>query len=268
MLFELRSDKYTWTFLRIKKNKLDAVATSLSGTYDETLLRGATHEQRLSSTYLNTLDPPVGRSVVPHLFTKWFYRRRQEDPHEFLFDDRNGVLKECQAPTLHSLLRGRDHPWLVCSNSTCSDPTNDGQPWRRRATGFEDFTHLSLPLVQEDIKDGHMLLLSSVQEALTGFLKPEQMSTGFAWNCQVCGSTAPPFKVSDIISAPEVLMLQLNRWAHHREQGALLHRVEPNREISFGSQQYSLCSFVCHIGTTVKSGHYTCCVKNPCPRGE
>ena len=120
----------------------------------------------------------------------------------------------------------------------------------------------------KNIKDGHMLPLSSVQEALTGFLKPEQMSTGFAWNCQVCGSTAPPFKVSDIISTPEVLMLQLNRWADSEEQGALLHRVESNREISFGSRQYSLCSFVCHIGPTPNSGHYSCCVKNPCPRGE
>ena len=63
--------------------------------------------------------------------------------------------------------------------------------------------------------------------------------------------------------------MQLKRWAQTEEQeGALLHRVEPNREITFGSRRYSLCSFVSHIGPTTIRGHYSCCIKNPCARGD
>jgi len=94
------------------------------------------------------------------------------------------------------------------------------------------------------------------------------MSTDFAWTCQICGSTAPPSKVSDITRTPEVLMLQLKRWAGREELGALLHRVEANQMLTFGDREYSLCSFVSHIGPIPKAGHYTCCVKNPSARGE
>ena len=227
-------------------------------------------EQRLASTYLNTLGNPVGTAVIPFLFTNKLYRRQQEDPHEFLFDAINGVLAPHQAPTLHSLLCGRDHSWLVCSSSSCSHIATTGQPWRRRTTGYEDFTNISLPLVQQHDKhtDTVPACYSSVQEALTAFLKPERMSTGFAWTCQVCGSTAPPFKESHITHTPQVLMLQLKRWAARKERGALLNRVKTNRVITFAGHQYSLCSFVCHQGTNAKSGHYTCCVKQPCPRGD
>lgn len=224
-------------------------AVSISGTHREPVIAPAIlHEERLAVTYVTSLRAPSetdniarGRAIIPYLFTHRFYHRNQEDANEFL----QALMTEADAPRLHRICQGLDTPILRCRY--CHSERRSAPEW---------FNWLSLPLVHDGVN-----LHMTVQEALNAYFEPELLTdTDFRYRCDnaECQSVELPYKVHDLTVLPHVLCLQLKRWRTNRVEDALLHDVRCDEEIQCNDTIYVLKSVVCHMGSTPRSGHYTC----------
>ena len=241
------------------RNALWKTAISPSGKSPESPTTvPITHEERLAVTYVASRRAPTatdnvacGKAVVPWLFTRRFYDRDPEDAHEFL----RALFSE--APRLNALAQGLDTPILRCS--VCGS---------ERLAFPEDFTQLGLALRHEN--HGRV---DSVQTALDIFLEPEIMPADFLWVCDNADCPSPrqrPTFTHNLTTKPDVLCIQLKRWSNDPTTGAQTHETHDvlcNDELLCQGQAYDLRSVICHIGGTVKHGHYTCRVHHPASGG-
>ena len=214
-----------------------------------------THEERLAVTFKAAFEPKAGMPIVPRLFTNKFYDHNdhvQEDVMEFLL---RSVLnsEEQYAPLLGNVCKGMDAPKLQCQQCTY-----------HRGAAPEAFNMLPIPVIKNDGS-----LIHSVQEALHTYFDAEDVDVN--WSC--LNNTCPLYKVPNrrpnkfhrISVCPQVLILNLVRW-----QGigaGLLHAVVPEREITLQHETYRLKSIVCHMGKTIRGGHYTCRIHFPTAAG-
>ena len=121
----------------------------------------------------------------------------------------------------------------------------------------EEFTQLSLALRHENHARS-----DSVQTALDTFLEPEIMSDEFRWVCDNAAFPSPrqrPTFKHNLTTKPDVLCIQLKRWSNDPTTGTQTHETHDvlcNDELLCQGQAYDLRSVICHIGGTVKTGHF------------
>ncbi|CAG5116325.1 unnamed protein product, partial [Candidula unifasciata] len=128
---------------------------------------------------------------------------------------------------------------------------------------FDPFMDLSL-----DIKG-----VSTVEEALSKFVKPETLDNENAYKCPKCKNKVRAQKRFSIEKAPNVLTLQLNRFDfHHHLSGKINRFIKYPEKInlrSYMSQRvgepilYHLYGVLVHSGHSSEHGHYYSFVKSP-----
>ena len=239
------------------RTHLWSTAISISGNHREKPHeRNFTNENRLAVTYAATLRAPTptdnvvrGKAIVPYLFTHHYYHGNQEDTNEFL----QNVLNIDEAPHLFRACEGLDSPLLRCR--LCAS---------ERATTPEWFNWLNLPLLRGD------QVHQSMQQAVDAYFEPELLKdrdTSFRCANPACRTAQLPYKVSQLTIAPQVLCIQLKRWQTHRVEDAILHNVHCDEDLVCQGFRYELHSVICHMGTTPKTGHYTCRIRYPASNG-
>ena len=108
--------------------------------------------------------------------------------------------------------------------------------------------------------NGH--LVRDVQHALTMYMPSDTPDDDFVWVCPHCGTSDLPRKVHDVTSTPEILLVQLCRWAAAHADGAILDAVPVNEDVMFQGARYTLRSSILHQGMTPKDGHYITCARH------
>ena len=99
------------------------------------------------------------------------------------------------------------------------------------------------------------------------------MSDEFRWVCDNAACPSPrqrPTFQHSLSTKPNVLCIQLKRWSNDPTTGAQTHETHDvlcNDELLIKGTVYDLRSVICHIGGTVKTGHYTCRVHHPASGG-
>lgn len=227
----------------------------------ETDYAACSNDVRLASVFHVCLQPPRATALVPRLFTDRYYRGTQEDAEEFL---RQALVQEAPTPSsavrcatstrLTTLCRGRQEYRLRCA--ACGH--------FREGHEAQTFTILQLPLTTADGTQR----FATVQEALDGYLAPEQLGADFHFRCERCNATQPPQRHTQLAQRPRVLVLAMKRWIAAGDRGVLLHEVRPDGEVRIHGCVYSLSSFVCHHGPSVRHGHYTACIRYATPSAE
>ena len=108
----------------------------------------------------------------------------------------------------------------------------------------------------------------TLQAAMDAHFQPELLQ-GEDFRClctnPACQSTRLPFKDSVLAVPPQVLCIQLKRWRTNHD--ALLHDVQCDEELRCQGTLYVRRSVICHMGSTPKSGHYTCRIHYPASNG-
>jgi len=87
--------------------------------------------------------------------------------------------------------------------------------------------------------------IHGVQEAIDAYLQAEQMPADTVFRCdgrKGCGDTSAPLKQHCITHPPTILLLQLKRWGAHQHDGALLHAVTPEQEITVNTCRSGLAA--------------------------
>ena len=103
--------------------------------------------------------------------------------------------------------------------------------------------------------------------------EPDIMTDDFRWVCDNAACPSPrqrPTFKHNLTTKPDVLCIQLKRWSNDPTTGAQTHETHDvlcNDELLCQGTTYDLRSVICHIGGTVKTGHYTCRVHHPASGG-
>lgn len=218
------------------------------------------------------------RRVVPsQLFqnlrrlNRLFHPGRQEDSHEFLrclLDaaakaEALGVGVPENAPgrrgsttDLHYIFGGWYRSQVACPS--CQYESNT----------FEPFLDLSLEVSKRT---------RSVQDALQALAKAEQLDDSNRWKCDGCGKRVRAVRQMTVRSAPNVLTVQLKRFAfgglggygrfsggggrkvaQHIEFPEVLDLSPALSDVAPGgaAARYRLCGVLVHAGSSAQSGHY------------
>jgi hypothetical protein len=199
----------------------------------------------LALTLDAALTAPLHEPLVPRLFTSSFYHNAQADASEFFLS----LLD--RAPVTRMLLSFGLAEELECPR--CN---------HRRRLRTERHGLLSLPLIADGIP------LLDVQSALDAFLAPELLDADYHFLCEACACSEPPTKQPRVLTVPDVLCVQLKRWANADDVAGLRHAVRPNRQLAFAGRRFQLRGTVLHRGPSVQYGHYLACARHETPDGE
>ncbi|BFZ03663.1 hypothetical protein BsWGS_06702 [Bradybaena similaris] len=198
------------------------------------------------------------RCIAKHM--KW---GRQEDAHEFLRFVVDHLQQSClngetkldrfskETTVINQIFGGYLRSQVTCLRCHAKSDT------------FDPFMDLSL-----DIKG-----VSTVEEALAKFVKPETLDNENAYKCPKCKNKVRAQKRFSIEKAPNVLTLQLNRFDfHHHLSGKINRFIKYPEKInlrSYMSQRvgepimYHLYGVLVHSGHSSEHGHYYSFVKSP-----
>ena len=221
---------------------------------------------RLAVIFRACLQPPRAAEIVPRLLTDRYYGGQQEDAVEFLqtaflehtLEARpatsGGVRPQSRAMQLTQLCEGGRQYSMRCA--TCGHMTEPGPE--------EKFTIVDLAVTSED----GARTFATVDEAMTHYLLPETLPADFRFQCEACASVAAPQRSVHLSRHPQVLIVQLKRWNPDNLDEPLQHVVRPDSRLDVSGVVYTLAGFVCHLGNSIRHGHYTACVRYPNSEGE
>ena len=176
--------------------------------------------------------------VIPFLHADEYYKGSQEDAVEFM----TGILRSSEkVPAMIPLVEGTMQQTLRCLRPEC-------QYIHRSAT--EKFRSLYVPLIS-----GAGELFHNVQTAVDAY-QPSTLVT-YDMHCAKCQLFGQHWGAAhEFIDFPRVLVVALNRWAAHEDDGMIQHPVEATDHLEFRGVLYELYATVVHLGDSPKSGHY------------
>ncbi|XP_008824650.1 ubiquitin carboxyl-terminal hydrolase 17-like protein 13, partial [Nannospalax galili] len=201
-----------------------------------------------------------GEAIRPsRSLTAAFHRSRQEDAHEFLMFTLNAMHESC--------LRGREDSGPGSEDST---PIREifGGHWRSRirclhCRGTSDTFDPYLDIALE------IQAARSVNQALEGLVKPEELRGETAYHCGSCQKNVPASRTLTFHTASKVLMLVLKRFSgvggdkddrevQYPEELDLRPYVSGTHR---GPLVYILYAVLVHSGRSCHGGHYFCYTK-------
>lgn len=209
---------------------------------------------------------PRGMVTTIRRVGKQFKAFRQEDAHEYLRQLLDCMheevlkanhLKTSDGKPAETTFVSRIFGGYLCNTLTCSQCGYASKT-------FNHFLDLSL-----EIRQG----IQSLQGAIEGFTKPEQLSHGNEWTCDGCKRKVKATKQMTISEAPAVLVVHLKRFAFGGgfslfSQGNAKITKHIQFPLAFSlpcggksKKDYELSGVVVHHGSTTHSGHYIAYVK-------
>jgi len=186
---------------------------------------------------------------------KGFERLAAEEWYHYLLRDKSVVVDTFQGQT--------------CSRISC-------ERCKYSLTKFEPFMFLSLPTISAEGR-----ALTSLDQCLQEFCRPEKLSGDNQWYCQKCKARVDAVKSMHLWKLPKYLIVPLKRFQFTQSgRGGMnqtMSKVTHNVDIPmhFGAQRhipkespqrqppiYDLISFVKHFGSP-SFGHYTGYARHP-----
>jgi hypothetical protein len=142
----------------------------------------------------------------------------------------------------------------LVSQITCQDCNN-------KSKNFDPFLDVALE-IGKDTKD----VIGSFRK----FTKKEVLEGSNAYFCENCDGKRRAVKQFQIQELPKYLICQVKRFTH------LGHKINDNFKFSDqldvsefvsdeteGSRKYNLYGVICHLGHSMRSGHYVAYIRNP-----
>lgn len=189
--------------------------------------------------------------------TEQFTRGFQHDAHELFmflissFDESSKKLIEQKNPTAAANSSKPKHPTFARLFEGIRVSSFECQTCGHEQQTRETFTSLDIPIIAN----------SDLQELIEESLCPESLDN--SWTCDHCKEKREAQIRTHMAQAPPVLLVQLQRFKYDRRTGqmAKLSDVVGIPEELFlnsgtGPQRYRLSSIICHIGASIKSGHF------------
>ena len=205
-------------------------------------------EEHLAATFMAATSNPMRQSIVPYLLTDIHYnmeQAEQDDASQLM--DRMMFQKDRretgQRTRLERLCSMGYQQYYRCIHCNAKVPRGDAN--------FQTILYCQLD-------NGNV---TSVQQALNLYFQ-EEVQPSDEWRCDACGSTEYPMKSQEIISMPDVLMINLERFTFNAagQMVTLNHEMDANENLRFKDTEYKLVSCVYHQGDNPNMGHYTATV--------
>ena len=213
-------------------------------------------EEHLAATFMAATSNPMRQSIVPYLLTDIHYnmeQAEQDDASQLM--DRMMFQKDRretgQRTRLERLCSMGYQQYYRCIHCNAKVPRGDAN--------FQTILYCQLD-------NGNV---TSVQQALNLYFQ-EEVQPSDEWRCDACGSTEYPMKSQEVISMPDVLMINLERFTFNAagQMVTLNHEMNANENLRFKDTEYKLVSCVYHQGDNPNMGHYTATVLGLTNAGE
>lgn len=242
--------EFFWTkFCSVHENQCSSSSCSICALF-YTFKRGLRHSKAITPKEI------IGQ--LQHLSAP-FIPGRQEDSHEFLL----AILDHCHTLELPLSERKLAHSksttlvyqlfgGFLVSAVTC-------EFCERSSKNYDRFLDIALET------------RSCIRRSLAEFTKAEILSGENAYFCEHCQQKRTAWKQFQIKMPPLYLILQLKRFSLDGQKHHNFTRFPETLDIfefcssarENGSLTYSLYGVICHIGSTIRSGHYVAYIKNP-----
>ena len=189
-----------------------------------------------------------------------FRPSRQEDAHEYLRQlldcMHEEILKANRIKVSHGKIAESTFISRIFGGYLCNELKCDECKYCSRT--LNHFQDLSL-----EVTGG----ISSIEDALRAFLKPERLGAGNEWLCGGCDKKVKATKQMKINETPSVLVLHLKRFSFGGSFGKINKAIKFEEKIRVKcdkdkeASNYSLLGMIVHYGSSVHSGHYVAYIK-------
>jgi len=204
---------------------------------------------------------------------KQFRHGRQEDAHEYLrqlLDCMHEEVLKANNVKLSDKKAETTFISRIFGGCLCNELKCDRCKYTSRT--YNHFQDLSL-----EVSGG----ISSVNDALRAFVKPEKLTHGNEWKCDGCKQRVLATKKLSISDGPNVLVLHLKRFSYRMGKITKSIQFDPVLEVPCDVPEaaeggggggggtrtalvrYELAGVVVHHGDSSHSGHYVAFVKAP-----
>lgn len=162
----------------------------------------------------------------------------------------NDIHKESYS-IITNLFKGQIRSKITCQK--CLTETNM----------FSSINNFSLPLPSYDMDS------VTLEDCINEYCAIEYMNGQNKYFCERCDSHEEAFNETSVWKLPRFLIFHFNRFIHNFEENSInkndISVDYPLTNFKFdkcttpySDFEYNLNSIICHHGTTIESGHYTC----------